>query len=83
MSKKTWIYIGIGVVLLIVIIYFATRPKTPTTVIVPNPTATVPSNQPTNNIAQIIAALGGLAGAVGGWGIFGSGSSNTSTGTGS
>lgn len=53
------------------------RKSSTTTINVPNP---VTSQQPTNNIAQIIAALGGLSASVGSWGIFNGNNSGSGIG---
>lgn len=75
--KKYWVWILVIVIILIVIIVLVNRKKETPQVIIQNPSVT--SGQPTNNIAQIIAALGGLSSSIGTWGIF---NGNNSSGSG-
>lgn len=80
--KKNWIWILLGVILLIILIIYLTKSSTPSTPVVIQSPTTASTNVPSNNIAQIIAALAGLSTAVGGWGIFGSGSSSSGSSSG-
>lgn len=80
-NKRTWITIGVVVLIIILIWYNNSKSKTVTKPVVSTVGTNGSQTSYSSSGAQIIAALAGLSTAIGGWGIFGSGSDSSSSST--